>query len=222
MYDLSPKEFLEKMNRHVTHYKKVQDAELIYQEMYRDLQNLDQLLKEKSKQSKTFEINLDDEIKALKNQKQYISSRINNFRPQGDGRRRWEETRDFINLYNSEVTFYSVVNVHVSNQNIQFMLVSSSIQDKLSIPDLWCMKSETPLAKACLGKARGSEFSYVAPSGEIEHGEILSCSLPTVQQMEQLVESQKLPSDKGLKEQLKPFELQDSYGTNNSRFRKSG
>jgi hypothetical protein len=33
MYDLTPSEFLEKMNRYVTHYKKVQDAELIYQKM---------------------------------------------------------------------------------------------------------------------------------------------------------------------------------------------
>ena len=222
MYDLSPQVFLEKMNRHVTHHKKVQDAELIYQKMSRDLKNIECLLKEKTELSKSTGINFNIEIDALKNEKHYISSRINNFRPQADGRRRWDETREFINFYNSKVSFYSVVNVQFSNQDLKFILVSSEIQENLSVADLWCMKSETPLAKACLGKARGSEFNYVAPSGALENGKILSCSLPTIEQMEQLIASQKRPSDKGLSQQMKPFELQDLYGTNNSRLRKGG
>jgi hypothetical protein len=222
MYDLTPSEFLEKMNRYVTHYKKVQDAELIYQKMYRDLQNLDRLLNEKTEQSNLTDIDINVEIDELKNEKHYIKSRINNFRPQADGRKRWEETREFINLYNSKVSFYSVVHVQLSNQDIHFMLVSSTIKENLNAEKLWCMKSETPLAKACLGKSRGSEFSYVAPSGVSEHGKILNCSLPTIEQMQQLIYSQTQPSDKGFSQQIKPFELHDLYGTNNSRLRKGG
>ena len=221
MFELAPKDFLEKMIKHVTHFEKVKNAEKTYQEMAAEISKIENLISRLTEEEINSE-NVNQEIEALKKQKNSLKSSINNFRPQADGKRRWEETREFIDFYNKFVSYFSIVTLELETRQITFMVIGQRIRETLRTKNLWCMKIDTPIALACFGKQVGTTVNFTSPNGVTQNFKIVNCSLPTTEQMEQVIEAQSHTYVENLSTQMSPFELFEKYGSNNSRLRKGG
>ena len=165
---------------------------------------------------------LDQEILKLRNEKNSIRSSINNFRPQRDAKQRWNSSELFFDLYKTKVALYSIVKLELSDGIHTFILLGKDLGTRFYLSDFEYLKADTPIAQACFGRKPGDEIVYKAPSGLELKGRILECSLPSIQQMDQVISALGQPLANDASNKITPFHLHDLYGSNNSRLRKGG
>jgi hypothetical protein len=165
---------------------------------------------------------LDQEILKLRNEKNSIRSSINNFRPQGDAKQRWNSSELFFDLFKTKVALYSIVKLELSDGIHTFILLGKDLGARFFLSDFEYLKADTPIAQACFGRKPGDEIAYKAPSGLELKGRILECSLPSIQQMDQVISALNEPLANDASDKITPFHLHDLYGSNNSRLRKGG
>ena len=102
------------------------------------------------------------------------------------------------------------------------MIVSKDVDGNAYVRDLSLIRADTPIGNACLGRRVGSRITYQAPNGLELEANILECSLPSVEQVDQLIQSIEARSNFPEEGNVNPFYLQDVYDSNNSRRRKGG
>jgi len=176
----------------------------------------------KINEAKEIHSSLGAKILNLKNEKNRIKSSINNFRPQGEAKRRWTNSDSFFDSYKTKVNLYSIVKLELRDGIHSFILLGKDLDHRPYLSDAESINTGTPIGDSCLGKKLGEEFIYQAPNGLQMKGKVLECSAPSVNQIEEIISSLDRPQYLESSEKIDPFHLQETYGTNTSRHRKGG
>lgn len=156
---------------------------------------------------------LGEEISMLRNRKDEV---------RGLAKRRKTDSDRFFSSFKSQVMLYSIVKLGFGYETSTFIILSKNIKERFSLEGLEHLKSDTAVANACLGKRVGEEINYKVREEFDARATILECSLPSVEQMEQLISALESIPPLGKQDQVEPFHLHDLYGSNNSRLRKGG
>ena len=155
-----------------------------------------------------------EKIQNLRFDRDHVSQNI------GHIRRKYEDTKYFLEKYEKSVNLYSIVSVDFMGKDSTFILVTEYQRPHVSVGNLDIYSIESPLGGACLEKKVGESISCLLPSGNRIEGLITSCHLPSLEQMQEIISgvNRALVSkpDSGPKVDL------DSWTSNNSRFRKQG
>jgi hypothetical protein len=117
---------------------------------------------------------------------------------------------------------YSVVKLEFEYETSTFLIVSKDVKERFILEGIEHLKSDTPIAHACLGKGVGDEISYIVRGEFDRKARILECSLPSLQQIEELISRLDVSPRNEIQNQTDAFYLQSQYGTNASRYRKGG
>lgn len=156
---------------------------------------------------------LGEELLALRNRKEEIRRKSKGHKTESDR---------FFASFKNQVMLYSVVKVEFRYETSTFIILSKDIKERFSLEGLEHLKSDTPVARACLGKRVGDQIKYKVREEFDAEAKILECSLPSVEQIEMIISH----LDSGMPHQIQEapvtFLLHDLYGSNNSRLRKGG
>ena len=136
----------------------------------------------------------------------------------GHFRRRFKETTNFFNAHAKQVSLYSIVTIHLSGDELTFILLTEFQREHISLGNLDIYSIDSPLGRACLGKKVEDLISYVAPSRHTVNGVVIRCDLPTVEQMEKIISK----LDRAIVTGPSPRVDLDSWTSNNTRYRKGG
>lgn len=135
-------------------------------------------------------------------------------------RRKYEETRNFLEKYEKAVNLYSLVSVDFMGKDSTFILVTEYQRANVSVGKLGIYSIESPLGVACLEKKVGESISFLPPSGNRIHGVVTNCRLPSLEQMQEIISS----VNHALISSPNSGPKFDLYGwtSNNSRYKKGG
>lgn len=172
--------------------------------------------------AKAIRATMDQDVLRIRKKVNILRNDMYHFRPEAPSRGKWNESESYLNEFRHKVGLYSIVTLEMRHENVTFMLVSNSIDRNAHVRDLSLIQANAPIGKACLGRRVGSRITYQAPNGLELEANILNCGLPSVEQIDQLIQSiegrRNFPEERN----VNPFLLQDLYDSNNSRRRKGG
>ena len=169
--------------------------------------------------AKAIRATLDQDILLIRKKLNILRNDMYHFRPEAPSRGKWNESERYLNEFRNKVSLYSIVTLAMRHENITFMLVSRNIDGNAYVRDFSLIRADTPIGKACLGRRVGSRIAYQAPNGLELEANILECSLPSVAQVDQLIQSIETKSNLPEEANVNAFYLQDLFDSNNSRRR---
>ena len=137
-------------------------------------------------------------------------------------KRYMSESEKFIMHYKKQVSIFSVVKLEFSDGIQTFLLGPEEISERFLLNDVIYLKTNSDVGRACFGKKIGDEIAFKTQNGLDGKVKILDCSLPSVEQMEQLISASEFPPKSEAPEKTSPFHLHNLFGSNNSRYRKGG
>lgn len=172
--------------------------------------------------AKAIRATMDQDVLLIRKRVNILRNDMYHFRPEAPSRGKWNESESYLNEFRHKVSLYSIVTLETRHENVTFMLVSKDVDGNAYVRDLSLIRADTPIGNACLGRRVGSRITYQAPNGLELEANILECSLPSVEQVDQLIQSIEARSNFPEEGNVNPFYLQDVYDSNNSRRRKGG
>jgi len=171
-------------------------------------QLLEEIINAKAKRDK-----LGEELLALRNRKEEIRRKSKGYKSESDR---------FLSSFRNQVMLYSVIKVQFNYETSTFIILSKDIKERFSLEGIEHLKSDTPVARACLGKRVGDQIKYKVREEFDVEAKILECSLPSVEQLEMIISNLDLGMPPHMQDESATFLLHDLYGSNTSRYRKGG
>jgi hypothetical protein len=172
--------------------------------------------------AKAVRATMDQEVLLIRKKANILRNDMYHFRPEAPSRGKWNESESYLNEFNNKAALYSIISLETINENLTFMLVGKDIDGHAYMRNLSLIKDDTPIGRACKGRRVGSIISYQAPNGLELEAKILECSLPSVEQIDELIQSIEPRDNHSKAQNVDPFYLHDLYDSNNSRRRKGG